>query len=138
MIKSELETGFTVYPQHLNDSPPLIFGGAFFGEMDKVAQRVVKRWLELNNSDCKNAVTHIANVKFHGPCYLGDWIDLEGVYESHGPKSVVVYVRATKNGVLVAETEFVFVSILNNDTLKDKPKLLPYHRHGIEQEEKRE
>lgn len=132
MKKYPYDTSFLVFPEHLNDLQPLIFGGAFFSEMDKTAAVCIRQFLKENGSVCANAVTHKFEGTFHKPCYLGDLICLYSDILSVGPKSIVVEVTAKRNHTLVAEAKFVFVSILDTDNLQSKPDLLPYHRHGIE------
>lgn len=140
---TRLETCFTVFPQHTNSLSPLIFGGAFFAEMDKAAAIAVRRLLYSSPTKCTNAVTHRADVVFNKPCYQGDLIFLnaEIVKVGHN-KSIVVNVKATRETFvdgprreLIADINFVFVSILDESKVKDKPDMLPYYAHGITKED---
>lgn len=149
------ETNFTVYPEHTNSMSPLIFGGAFFSEMDKAAANTVRRLIY--QSDCKSAVTHKFSGTFHKPCYLGDLIFLECKVTDIGKKSFVIAVKAFRefriadretiaetntrrilvsvpvesDRELVAEGEFVFVTVKDVKDIAQKPYLLPYHVHGL-------
>ena len=137
------ETSFTVYPQHTNCKSPLIFGGAFFGEIDKAAATAVRRFL-YSSRTCETAVTYTHEGKFLKPCYMGDLIFLEAEILSVGNKSVVVEVnsfRETSNEGLVvrehvAHTKFVFVTLANDDQVDNKPNLLPYCPHGVAMSQK--
>lgn len=144
---TELETCFTVYPEHTNSLSPLIFGGAFFSEMDKVGAIAVKRFL-YDSSVCHSAVTHKAEVSYNKPCYLGDLIFLHAkIQEPVGKKSVAVKVEAWREtsklilGFTAVEREsvavitFVFVSITDEHEVANKPNLLPYHPHGIKSQQ---
>ena len=142
---TRLETCFTVFPEHTNSSSPLIFGGAFFGEMDKLASITVRRFLYSSPTGCNNAVTHKANVVFCKPSYQGQLIFLNSEIMSVGPKSIVLNVKASRESLkdgsvqreLIAEIDFVFVSIFVFDEqgVTHKPDLLPYHQHGITDDE---
>ncbi len=140
MIK-QYNTSFTVYPEHTNCHSPLIFGGAFYGQLDKAAATAVKRLL-YESKFCKAGVTHRYEGAFHKPCYMGDLIFVEASITSLGKKSIVIEVLAfrenpplipfmTCSRELVAEAKFVFVSIQNADELDHKPKSLPYMDHGL-------
>lgn len=133
-LNTVYETSFVVYPRHVNCRSPLIFGGAFFSEMDICAATVVKRFL-YDSKTAKSAVTHKFEGTFLKPCYMGNLIFLDARITSVGVKSVVVEVKAyrdTEAGQeLVAEANFVFVTVANDDTVEDKPDKLPYHPHGL-------
>lgn len=133
-MNKKYETSFTVYPQHTNCRSPLIFGGAFFSELDKAAATAVKRFL-YDSETCKTSVTHKYESTFHKPCYMGDLIFIQADIVSVGVKSVVVEVsanRETKSGLeLVATAKFVFVTIAHDEDVDQKPDVLPYCPHGI-------
>ena len=132
-------TSFVVYPDHTNTKSPLIFGGAFFSQIDKAADVAVRRFLYESDSS-ETAVTHIHEGKFLKPCYLGDLIFLEAEILTTGVKSIVVEVKSYRERVknkeinreLVAITQFVFVTLsINEDNINDKPDLLSYCHHGM-------
>lgn len=131
----EFETNFVVLPKHTNYHPPMIFGGAFFSELDLCAASCVRRLLY--DSDCEGAVTYKAEVNFLAPCYVGDIVFMKAVAKSTGKKSVVVEVTADRekqgspNRDRVAECKFVFVSIAHTKDVADKPQKLPYKEHGL-------
>lgn len=137
------ETNFKVYPPHTNSMAPLIFGGAFFSEMDKTAANLVCRFLASASSVCSHAVTHQASTIFHKPCYLGDLLFVRSEVMSVGKKSIVVRTVAERESFacktlkreMIAECDFVFVSIANENATNDKPNMLPYMCHGIDDEQ---
>lgn len=116
---------------------PMIFGGAFYSELDLCAATCVNRFLKIKNSKCKAAVTHKSDITYLGPTYVGDLIFMEAKVIGTGKKSVSVWVdafresRGSTNKDKVAEGRFVFISIANSDRVGDKPKLLPYKEHGV-------
>ena len=138
---TKYETSFTVYPTETNPMSPLIFGGAFFSQLDKAAATVVRRAI-YSSDTCETSVTHKWEGTFHKPCYLGDLIHVIAEVVSMGHKSVVVEVKAKRENPpepgmsdpvleLVAEAKFVFVTVKNADDVAGKPKLLPYVNHGL-------
>jgi len=140
------ETSFTVYPEDTNIHLPLIFGGAFFGHLDKAAAVAVRRLL-YDSTTCKGAVTHkVENLTFHKPCYMGDLIFIRAEIVSLGVKSVVVDVTAHRENLpqidqqpaeleLAAAAKFVFVTIASDYNIESKPNLLPYASHGLKMPE---
>ena len=133
-MNTKFNTNFTVYPTDANNMFPMIFGGAFFAQMDKAAATTVKRLL-YGSDQCKACVTHKFEGTFHKPTYVGDLILMEATVESLGKKSVVVDVQAFREKdnekELVAEAKFVFVTIVNDADVANKPDTLPYHNHGM-------
>ncbi len=131
----EFETNFTVLPKQTNYMPPMIFGGAFFAELDLCAAICVNRFL--HDSDCEAAVTHKADVTYLGPCYVGDIIFLKAKIVGVGKKSIVVEVvadrerRGSPERDRVADAKFVFISIEHSRDVVDKPARLPYKDHGM-------
>ena len=137
------QSNFTVYPSDANNMFPLIFGGAFFSYMDKLAATTVRRVL-YGSATCKSAVTHKFEGTFHKPTYVGDLIFVEAEVVDMGKKSVVVEVKAFREKStyfsaetphqreLVAEAKFVFVSISGKAKMDQHPDLLPYDNHGLE------
>lgn len=127
----QFETNFVVYPRHANCMSPMIFGGAFFSELDLAAAMCVHRLL-YDSATCETAVTHKFEGTFHKPCYLGDLIFLKAEIISLGKKSVVVEVRAYREKgperELVADAKFVFVTITAKGP-ENAP--LPYQPHGL-------
>jgi len=126
---------------------PLVFGGAFFSEMDMTAAICAKRFL-FNSPTCSEAVTHkVLDLEFCRPTYLGDLIRINAEVVSVGKKSLNIVVKAyretkrTFGGVnegkietgmeYVAGGKFVFVSIASCEGVEDKPDLLPYAPHLI-------
>lgn len=135
-MNTHFETNFTVLPMHTNYHPPMIFGGAFFAEIDLCAAACVNRFL--HDSTCESAVTHLVeNLKFLAPCYVGDIIYIEADVVGTGKKSIVVNVVARRERRdspkldLVAEAKFVFVSIEHTNDVINKPQKLPYKEHGL-------
>ena len=146
-MNTVFETNFTVMPTDANYMYPLIFGGAFFAQMDLCAARTANRFLYESNT-CDGAVTHkVENLTFTKPCYVGDLIHLTGTVVQVGVKSVVVNVVAEREGVVprdlrhplcnsfytekVAEGKFIFISIKKMD-LSDHPQFLQYVEHDLE------
>lgn len=135
-MNKTFQTSFTVMPGDTNWHYPLIFGGAFFSQMDLCAANTVNRLLYASKT-CEAAVTHKAEVAFHKPTYAGDLITLIGEVVSTGKKSVVVTVKAYRENhkkqepELVGEGKFVFVSVHNLNEVASKPDLLPYAEHGV-------
>lgn len=135
-MNTTFQTSFVVYPEHTNSLQPLIFGGAFFSEMDKAAAITVHRLLYASVT-CKSAVTHkVENLTFYKPCYMGDLININCKVESVGKKSVVVQVECYRELReqyidLVAEAKFIFVTLERVDTIVEKFEWLPYAQHGL-------
>ena len=147
-MNTVFETNFTVMPTDANYLSPLIFGGAFFSQMDLCAAQTANRALhdsttrpKPNQLSCKAAITHIAEVKWDKPCYVGDLIFLRGEVVEFGTKSIVVELsawrekRGSPDRDKVASGKFVFISIDNYDNLDQHPDLLPYVPHGLKMPE---
>lgn len=109
-------TNFIVLPKHTNYMYPLIFGGAFFSEMDLCAA-----WLSTivisYSPVADNAVTYKANITFLAPCYSGDNIDLRADLVELRDKAMGIEVEAFRKSrekpldpVKVAEAYFVFIA----------------------------
>lgn len=131
----KFSTSFTVYPADANNMFPMIFGGAFFSQLDKAAATAVKRLL-YDSETCKACVTHKFEGTFHKPTYVGDLIFIEAEIISLGKKSVVVETKAYRekspgNRELAADAKFVFVSISHDEDVVNKPEFLPYNNHGL-------
>ena len=131
----EFETNFTVMPLHANYMSPMIFGGAFYSEIDLCAAVCVNRFL--HDSTCEAAVTHKSDVTYLAPCYVGDTIYMKAKIVSTGKKSIVVEVEAEREQRgsperdRVATGKFVFVSVEHTKNVSEKPKKLPYKEHGL-------
>lgn len=138
MIKTNTtsyETSFTVYPTDANYATPLIFGGAFFSQMDKAAATLARKVL-YDSPSCDAAVTYKFSGTFHKPCYVGDLIYVEAKLTNTGHKSLVIDVTANREDnkgsrEMVAEANFVFVSIRDTKETINKPALLPYDNHHL-------
>lgn len=133
-MNTKFETNFWVFPEHTNHNFPMIFGGAFFAEMDKAAALCVKRFL-YDSKTCEDAVTYKFDGEFLAPCYVGDLIYLYARVESAGKKSVVVKVTASRERTnttleMVAVANFVFVT-LEAGKVKSEDGKLPYKEHGL-------
>lgn len=119
------ETNFTVMPNQTNYMAPMIFGGAFFSELDKCAACCVNRLL--HDSECDSAVTHKYDGVFHGAAEAGDILFLRAEIVELRRNAIVVKVKAHRERRAqagrdhVADASFVFVS------KKDKQ----YHPHGL-------
>ena len=134
---TELETNFLVMPEHTNSMSPMIFGGAFFSQMDLCAAKTVHRAI-YDSETASGAVTYKFEGTYYRPCYLGDLVLLRGVVVEIRKKSLLVEVtawRETKEEEveqeLVADAKFVFVTIKPIDDIHAKPHELPYTLHGL-------
>lgn len=118
-------SAFSVLPKHCNYHFPMIFGGAFFAEMDLAAAMTVSRLL--HDSECDSAVTHKFEGEFLSAAESGDIIFLACEVIELRKKAVVVDVtakrekRATKGMDLIAKAKFVFVTKKNGE----------FHPHGL-------
>lgn len=109
------ETSFTVLPKHCNYLYPMIFGGAFFSELDLCAASCVTRLLHESICDC--AVTYkVLDVTFHKAAYAGDIIFMRAEVVELKHKAIVVKVtaerekRAVAGQDHIADAKFVFIS----------------------------
>ena len=120
------KTSFTVMPDQTNYMYPMIFGGAFFSELDKAAACAATR--AIYDSECDSSVTHKAEVTFHAPAECGDIIFIEANIVELRRKAIVIEVEAKrekrKSGEQdkIANAWFVFVSRKNEE----------YHPHNLE------
>lgn len=111
---TEFETSFVVMPAQSNYMAPMIFGGAFFSEMDLCAACCADRLLL--DSECNSAVTYKADVTFHAPTEVGDIIFLQAKVVELRWKAIVIEVKAYRSKRnsperdFVAEVRFVFIS----------------------------
>lgn len=132
----KFSTTFTVMPKHTNYMFPMIFGGAFFSEIDLCAAQCVNRLLH-DSTTARAAVTHKFTGSYHKPTFVGDLVFLEGEVVKLGYKSVVVQVKAfrEKRGLpgrdFVAEAEFVFITVQDTNDVQNRPEFLPYVHHGL-------
>lgn len=119
------DSTFTVMPDQCNFMFPMIFGGAFFSELDKCAACCVNRLL--HDSECDSAVTYKFEGTYHGASEAGDIIFMHAEVVELRRNAVVVDVvahrekRARRGQDKVADVKFVFV------TKKDGR----YHPHGL-------
>jgi len=119
------ETSFTVMPDQCNFQFPMIFGGAFFSELDKCAACCAYRLL--HDSECDTAVTYKYEGTFHGAAEAGDILFLRAEIVELRRNAIVVEVKADREKRAkagrdhIADARFVFVS-----KLKGK-----YHPHGL-------
>lgn len=132
-MNTVFETNFTVMPTDANYMYPLIFGGAFFAQMDLCAARTVQR--ALYGSPCDGAITHkVDNLQWFKPCYVGDLIFLRGEVTKLVWKSIVVRVTGQREidnkKEDVAVGDFTFLSIKKGD-FSQKPKYLDYRAHEL-------
>lgn len=106
-------------PSDCNYHYPMIFGGAFFAEMDLAAAITVSRLLQ--DSNCDSAVTHKFEGEFLSAAECGDIIFLNCEIVELRKKAVVVEViakrekRAKKGQDLIAKAKFVFVTKKNGE-----------------------
>ena len=126
-------------PDQCNPLSPMIFGGAFFSEIDLCAATCVKRLL-YSSKTCKEAVTHkVLDVTFNMPMYLGDLVHLKAQIVELRHKAITVEVKMFREipedgepkMEAVGNAKFVFISIINGDNVGEKPKKLPYADHGL-------
>jgi len=119
-MKTKFNTSFLVLPSHTNHHFPLIFGGAFFSELDIAAYSCVRQLLF--DSECDNAVTYKFTGEFIKPSFLGDIIYIECEITEMRFKTISVNVNAfrepspTENvesneRIHVAKADFVFVTM---------------------------
>jgi len=119
------ETAFTVMPDQCNFQYPMIFGGAFFSELDKAAACCAYRLL--HDSECDSAVTYKYEGTFHGAAEAGDIIFLRAEIKELRRNAIVIEVKAYREHRAkagkdhIADARFVFVS------KKDGR----YHPHGL-------
>ena len=106
-------------PKHANYMYPMIFGGAFFSELDLCAATCASRLL--HDSTCDSAVTHKFSGTFHAAAEVGDIIFLRAVVSELRKKAIVIEVyaererRAKPGRDIVASCEFVFISKLEGE-----------------------
>lgn len=124
-------TSFIVFPKHCNHHKDLIFGGAFMAELDLAAAHCVRKALDGNPNGVENAVTHKAEFEFKKPSYVGDVLDLEATVVDFGKKSIDIQVRAKRGKELIADANFIFITIDKIETLEHHPTFLPYKEHGL-------
>ena len=111
---------FVVMPIHTNYMYPLIFGGAFMGELDLCAATLVNKLVK-KSLTVDNAVTHKADFTFHAPSYAGDVIYMDASVVELGKKSIVVKVEAYReprnspSRIHTATSTFVFVSRMGEE-----------------------
>jgi acyl-CoA thioesterase YciA len=111
---------FVVMPTHTNYMYPLIFGGAFMGELDLCAATLVNKLVK-DSRNVDNAVTYKADFTFHAPSYAGDVIYMDAEVVEMGKKSIVVKVegyrepRTSHDRIHVATAKFVFVTRRGNE-----------------------
>lgn len=121
----EFNTTFVVMPKHCNYMYPMIFGGAFFSELDLAAASCVGRLL--HDSECDSAVTHKFSGTFHKAAECGDLIFLECKITQLRIKGIAVNVKAYREKRseryrdFIAEADFVFVSKKDGQ----------FHPHGL-------
>ena len=128
----EFENHFTIMPKDTNYMFPMVFGGAFFSEMDLTAANCVKKCLQKSENKNLKAVTHKANVCWLKPTWLGDIVKMKAEVVSLGKKSIVVKVLAfIDDNNVVAEAEFVFVSL----TIEPMSKICNYCNHNLKMED---
>jgi len=108
------ETSFIVMPSQCNYQYPMVFGGAFFSEMDLCAAACASR--ALHDSECDSAVTHKFDGTFHAAAECGDLIFLRAEIVEARHKAIVILVdahrerRAVSGRDKIADSKFVFVS----------------------------
>lgn len=120
VIKNKVyETSFIVMPRQCNYQYPMVFGGAFFSEMDLCAAACVSR--ALHDSECDAAVTHKYEGTFHAAAECGDLIFLRAEIVEARHKALVIVVeaqrekRAQRGQDRVADAKFVFVTKKNGE-----------------------
>lgn len=114
-LNLSFETTFTVLPKHCNHMYPMIFGGAFFSELDLCAAACARRLLQA--SECDSAVTYkVLNLIFHKAAQSGDIIFMQAEVVELRKKAITIQVSADReHGAMpgrdhVADATFVFVS----------------------------
>ena len=114
------ETSFCVMPDQCNFLYPMIFGGAFFAELDKAA--AVCAYRLLHHSDCDRAVTHkFEDGQFLAAAYAGDVIFIKAEVIELRKKAIVIQTIAhrEKRGEpgrdLIAKVKFIFISMRTNE-----------------------
>lgn len=113
-LNLKFETTFVVMPTHCNYHYPMIFGGAFFGEMDLCAAQCVSRLLHA--SECDSAVTYKYDGTFYAAAECGDIVFLTAEVVELRHKAIKLSVKAYRERRckpgrdFVAEASFVFVT----------------------------
>jgi acyl-CoA hydrolase len=137
MLNLEFRNSFVVMPRHTNYMFPMIFGGAFFAELDLCAAQCVTRLLH-DSKTANGAVTYDYQGKFtHGPCYAGEMIFMKAKVVELGDKSIVIEVtaererRGSPHRDSVAWAKFVFITISYVPDPQSRPDKLPYVDHGL-------
>lgn len=125
------ERDFLIFPQHANHKKTLIFGGAFLAELDLTAAFTVSKFLKENNSKLESVTHKLGTTTFHKPSYVGDCLNLMGEITEANGKHICLTVKAYRNKELIADTSFVFITIIPDTSLETKPKFLPYTDHNI-------
>jgi len=119
-MNTKFSTNFYVLSKHTNHKIPLIFGGAFFSELDLAAASCVRQ--VLYGTECDNAVTYKFEGTFHAPSFMGDIIYIDAEIVEMRYKTISVKVEAYREPeptseindakrIHVASANFVFVTM---------------------------
>lgn len=106
---------FTVFPEHSNYMPPMIFGGKLLSEMDICAAMTARRFL-YSSETAKDAVTvAVTGVSFYVGAVVKDLIFLTGEVVRTGLSSIDIQVvgyreRNSDKKQKICEGFFRFVS----------------------------
>lgn len=106
---------FTVFPEHTNYMPPMIFGGKLLSEMDICSAMTARRFL-YSSDTARDAVTvAVSNVSFYVGAVVKDLIFLQGEVVRTGISSIDIHVsgyREKDGGVRekICDGDFRFVS----------------------------
>lgn len=84
---------FTVFPEHSNYMPPMIFGGKLLAEMDICAAMTARRFLYSSPTGARDAVTvAVTGINFYIGAVIKDLIFLTGEVVRTGASSIDIQV----------------------------------------------
>jgi acyl-CoA hydrolase len=110
------ESNFTVMPDQCNYMFPMIFGGAFFSQIDLCAACCVTRLLHDSLLADSSVTYKVLDLTFHRAAECGDIIFMEADVVELRHKSVTVAIkayrekRAKPGREFIADATFVFVT----------------------------
>jgi acyl-CoA hydrolase len=119
---------FTVFPEHQNYMPPMIFGGKLLSEMDICAAMTARRFLYSSES-AKDAVTvAVSNVSFYVGAVVKDLIFLTGEVVRTGLSSIDIHVvgyrerdKAVREKICDGDFRFVSCKLPQNGIVERIP-----------------
>ena len=128
IVTREIESIRQVFPEHCNPKMPQMFGGDLYGMMDELAHSLVL--LNLKNTPCDGAVTHIWDGKFIGEPNLGDILVIQARVMEVRKKAIKVSVGASA----IAPDQRYIKSIARGDFVFCTKFGRAFHPHELEME----